>query len=102
MVGNKTRIKVVKNKTAPPFRTADIDIMYGQGISKEGEILDMGSELDIIKKSGAWYSYNDERIGQGRENSKVFLAENPEIAHEISTAIRKHYGLPVKEDLVAQ
>ncbi|WJV32408.1 recombinase RecA (plasmid) [Rossellomorea sp. AcN35-11] len=100
MVGNKTRIKVVKNKTAPPFRTADIDIMYGQGVSKEGEILDMGSELDIIQKSGAWYSYNDERLGQGRENSKTFLAENPEIALEIATAIRKHYGLPVKEELV--
>ena len=79
MVGNRTRIKVVKNKVAPPFKQAEVDIMYGEGISKEGEILDIGSDLDIVQKSGAWYSYNDERIGQGRENAKQFLKENEDI-----------------------
>ncbi len=78
IVGNKTKIKVVKNKVAPPFRTAEVDIMYGEGISKEGEIVDIGSELEIVQKSGSWYSYNEERIGQGRENAKLFLKENPE------------------------
>ena len=73
MIGNKTKIKVVKNKVAPPFRVAEVDIMYGEGISKEGEIVDIGSELDIVQKSGSWYSYNDERVGQGRENAKQFL-----------------------------
>ena len=93
MVGNKTKIKVVKNKVAPPFRVAEVDIMYGEGISKEGEIIDLGSELDIVQKSGAWYSYNEERLGQGRENAKLFLKENPEIRLQIQTKIREHYGL---------
>jgi recombination protein RecA len=93
MVGNKTKIKVVKNKVAPPFRTAEVDIMYGEGISKEGEIVDIGAELDIIQKSGSWYSYNDQRIGQGRENAKLFLKENPDLRLEIQTKIREHYGL---------
>lgn len=93
MVGNKTRIKVVKNKVAPPFKQAEVDIMYGEGISKEGEILDMGSDLDIVQKSGAWYSYNGERLGQGRENAKQFLKENQEIMAEIHTAIREHHHL---------
>ncbi len=93
MVGNKTKIKVVKNKVAPPFRTAEVDIMYGEGISKEGEIIDLGSDLDIVQKSGAWYSYNDERLGQGRENAKLFLKENPQIRQEIAQKIRDHYGL---------
>jgi len=93
MVGNRTRIKVVKNKVAPPFKQAEVDIMYGEGISKEGEILDIGSELDIVQKSGAWYSFNDERLGQGRENSKQFLKENEEIRAEIEEAIREHFGL---------
>lgn len=93
IVGNKTRIKVVKNKVAPPFRTAEVDIMYGEGISKEGETIDLGSELDIVQKSGSWYSYNDERLGQGRENAKLFLKENPEIRLEIQKKIREHYGL---------
>ncbi len=93
MVGNKTKIKVVKNKVAPPFRTAEVDIMYGEGISKEGEIIDIGSELDIVQKSGSWYSYNDERLGQGRENAKLFLKENPELRLEIQQKIREHYGL---------
>lgn len=93
MVGNKTKIKVVKNKVAPPFRTAEVDIMYGEGISKEGEIIDIGSDLDIVLKSGSWYSYNEERLGQGRENAKIFLKENPSIRLEIQKKIRDHYGL---------
>ncbi len=93
MVGNKTKIKVVKNKVAPPFRTAEVDIMYGEGISKEGEIIDIGSDLDIVQKSGSWYSYNEERLGQGRENAKIFLKENPSIRLEIQKKIRNHYGL---------
>ena len=78
IVGNKTKIKVVKNKVAPPFRTAEVDIMYGEGISQVGEIIDIGAELDIVEKSGSWYSYKGERLGQGRENAKQFLKENPE------------------------
>ncbi len=93
MVGNKTRIKVVKNKVAPPFKQAEVDIMYGQGISGEGEILDIGSDLDIVLKSGAWYSFNEERLGQGRENAKQFLKENPHIRDEISSQIRAHHNL---------
>jgi recombination protein RecA len=93
IVGNKTKIKVVKNKVAPPFRQAEVDIMYGEGISKEGEILDIGSDLDIVLKSGAWYSYNEERLGQGRENAKQFLKENKEIRDTVKEAIRQHYGL---------
>lgn len=93
IVGNKTKIKVVKNKVAPPFRVAEVDIMYGEGISREGEIVDIGADLDIILKSGAWYSYNDERLGQGRENSKLFLKENEALRLEIMQKIRDHYNL---------
>ncbi len=93
IVGNKTKIKVVKNKVAPPFRIAEVDIMYGEGISKEGEIVDIGAELDIIQKSGSWYSYAGERIGQGRENVKQFLKENPAIREEVSEKIRQQYGI---------
>ncbi|HHY74715.1 MAG TPA: recombinase RecA [Bacillus bacterium] len=93
MVGSKTKIKVVKNKVAPPFKTADVDIMYGEGISKEGELIDIASELDIVQKSGAWYSYNEERLGQGRENAKQFLKENPDILQQIQMQVRAHYGL---------
>lgn len=93
VVGNKTKVKVVKNKVAPPFRQAEVDIMYGEGISREGEIIDMGSDLDIVQKSGSWYSYNDERLGQGRENAKLFLKENKDLAKEISQKIRDHYNL---------
>jgi len=89
IVGNRTRIKVVKNKVAPPFKQADIDILYGEGISREGSIIDLGTELDIIQKSGAWFSYNGERLGQGRENARQFLKENPEIAAEIEKQIRE-------------
>src|SRR4051794_2468361 len=93
MIGNRTKIKIVKNKVAPPFRVAEVDIMYGEGISREGEIIDLGSDEDIIQKSGAWYSYNEERLGQGRENAKQFLKENPELRHEIMMKIRERYGL---------
>ena len=93
IVGNKTKVKVVKNKVAPPFRVAEVDIMYGEGISREGEMLDMASELDIVQKSGAWYSYNEERLGQGRENSKQFLKENTDLREEIAFFVREHHGI---------
>jgi recombination protein RecA len=95
MVGSRTKIKVVKNKVAPPFKTADVDIMFGEGISKEGSVLDIASELDIVTKSGAWYSFEGERLGQGRENAKQFLKEHPEICLKIENQIRAHYGLPI-------
>ena len=91
VIGNKTNIKVVKNKVAPPFKTATVDIMYGSGISKEGELLDIGSDLGIVDKSGAWYSYNGEKIGQGKENAKEYLRNNPEIREEISNKIYSHF-----------
>lgn len=87
MVGSRTRVKVVKNKVAPPFKQADFDIMYGQGISIEGDIIDLGAELDIIQKSGAWYSYGDQRLGQGRENVKEYLKQNPQMVEEIKKQI---------------
>lgn len=93
MVGNKTRIKVVKNKVAPPFKTAEVDIMYGEGISRQGEILDIGSEIDVVQKSGAWYSFNGDRLGQGRENAKQFLKENEAIQNEIYQQVRAYYQL---------
>src|SRR5699024_10378822 len=93
IVGNKTRIKVVKNKVAPPFRTAEVDIMYGEGISQVGEIVDLGVEKEVVQKSGAWYSYEGERLGQGRENAKQFLLENPDLRKEIDEKIRTAYGL---------
>lgn len=89
MVGNRTRIKVVKNKVAPPFKQAELDIMYGEGISREGSIIDIGTEVDIVNKSGAWYSYEGERLGQGRENAKQFLKDNPTIANAIEKKIRE-------------
>jgi len=92
VVGNRTTIKVVKNKVAPPFKTASVDIMYGEGVSHEGELVDMAADIDILEKSGAWYSYNGEKIGQGRENTKIFLKNNPELAEEIEAQIREHYG----------
>lgn len=93
IVGNRTRVKVVKNKVAPPFKKAEFDIMYGTGISKVGSILDSGVSADIIDKAGSWYSYNEHRLGQGRENSKDFLTENPEITSEIENKILAHYNL---------
>ncbi|SHF53232.1 recombinase RecA [Ornithinibacillus halophilus] len=95
MVGNRAKIKVVKNKVAPPFKQAEVDIMYGKGISKEGEVLDIGAELDIVEKSGAWYSYEGERLGQGRENAKQFLMENKNTMAEIQAAVRQHHNLDV-------
>ena len=93
VVGNQTRIKVVKNKLAPPFKQIEFDIMYGAGVSKTGELLDLGVKAGIVEKSGAWFSYDSQRLGQGRENSKQFLAENPDLAREIETAIRQNAGL---------
>lgn len=93
MVGNRTRIKVVKNKVAPPFKQAEIDIMYGEGISREGSIIDIGVEMDIVQKSGAWFSFSGERLGQGRENAKQYLKDHPEIAQTIDSQIRSSYDL---------
>ena len=93
VVGNQTRVKVVKNKLAPPFKMIEFDIMYGEGISKMGEILDLGVTAGIVEKSGSWFSYNSERVGQGRENAKTFLRENPDIANEIELKIRENAGL---------
>ncbi len=93
VIGGRTRVKVVKNKIAPPFKQAEFDIMYGAGISREGDLLDLGVDKDIIEKSGSWFSYNGERVGQGRENAKNFLVEHPEIASEIDDRLREIYGL---------
>jgi recombination protein RecA len=93
VVGNRTRVKVVKNKCAPPFRQAEFDIMYGKGVSREGGVLDIGVDNDIVKKSGAWYTYEGEQLGQGREKAKEFLHDNPEIMIEISERIRQKMGL---------
>ncbi len=100
MTGNRTKIKVVKNKVAPPFKLAMVDIMYGEGISQIGEIVDMGSDVDIITKAGAWYSYGDERIGQGRENAKQYLKDHPDLRAEIETKVRAAYG--VGEEVVVE
>jgi recombination protein RecA len=97
VVGNRTRVKVVKNKVAPPFRQAEFDIMYGRGISREGSLLDVGVELGLVKKSGAWFTYEGEQLGQGRENAKSFLADNPEIMVEISERILAQVGINVTE-----
>jgi len=99
VVGNRTRVKVVKNKVAAPFKQAEFDIMYGEGISKTGDILDVATTLDIVNKSGAWYSYGDHRLGQGRENGKQFLKENPEISLEIENKIREYHNLPLATEL---
>ncbi|MGM0418654.1 MAG: recombinase RecA [Thermodesulfobacteriota bacterium] len=96
--GNRTRVKIVKNKLAPPFKEAEFDLMYGEGISKVGELLDIGVELEVIDKSGAWYSYNTNRIGQGRENVKKYFLENPEVYEEIFTKVRKELGLETGAD----
>lgn len=93
MIGNRTRIKVVKNKVAPPFKEAEFDIMFGKGISVAGDILDLAAKNRIIEKSGAWYSYNNEKIGQGRENAKLFLESNPNIMQEVEEKVRQFYGL---------
>ncbi|EFO9428463.1 recombinase RecA [Campylobacter upsaliensis] len=92
-IGNRVKVKVVKNKVAPPFRVAEFDVMYGEGLSREGELIDYGVKLDIIDKSGAWFSYKDKKLGQGRENSKAFLRENPELADEITKVIQNSMGI---------
>ena len=93
VVGSRTRVKVVKNKVAPPFRQAEFDIMYGKGISREGAVLDMAVEMNIAKKSGAWFTYEGEQLGQGRENAKTFLIENPEIMVQIAERVRQQAGV---------
>jgi recombination protein RecA len=95
IIGSKTNIKVVKNKVAPPFKVATVDIMYGEGVSKEGEIIDLGTEAGILEKTGAWYSYNGEKLGQGKENVKLLLKDNPELAHEIEEKVRDFYDISI-------
>ena len=102
VVGNHVRVKVVKNKIAPPFKEAEFDIMFGQGISKEGDILDLGVKLDIVEKSGAWYAYDGTKIGQGRENAKIYLKDNPAVCLEIENKVREHYGLQSTEAVEVQ
>lgn len=93
MIGNRVRVKIVKNKIAPPFREAEFDIMFGKGISKEGDILDLATNIDLVNKSGSWYAYNGEKIGQGRENAKMYLTAHPEIMEELDQKVRAHYGI---------
>lgn len=102
MLGSRTRVKVVKNKVAPPFKQVEFDIMYGTGISKTGDLLDVAAGIDVVKKAGAWYSYKDEKMGQGRENSKNFLEENEDIAREIDAKVREYYGLEFDESAFAK
>lgn len=102
IIGNRTKIKVVKNKVAPPFKTAEIDIMYGEGISQEGELLDMAVDVDIIDKSGAWYSYKGDRIGQGRENVKNYMKEHPEMVAEVSALVRNAYGIGDGSEVIVE
>lgn len=102
MTGNRAKLKVVKNKVAPPFKTALVDIMYGEGISQVGEIVDMGADAEIIRKAGAWYSYGDERIGQGRENAKQYLVDNPDLRAEIEAKVREAYGISGEEKEIVE
>ncbi|HBT96188.1 MAG TPA: DNA recombination/repair protein RecA, partial [Desulfobulbaceae bacterium] len=100
-VGNRTKVKVVKNKVAPPFKAAEFDIMFGEGASKAGDILDLAVEQNFVDKSGAWYSFKDERIGQGRENAKKYLIEHADVRRQIENTVRLAYGMPVNEEPVA-
>ncbi len=102
VIGNETKVKVVKNKVAPPFKEAHFDILYGAGTSREGEILDLGSDAKIVEKAGSWYSYNGERIGQGKDNARAFLVERPALAHEIENKVRAHLGVPLLPALVTE
>jgi len=102
VIGNQTRVKVVKNKLAPPFKQVEFDIMYGEGVSKLGEIIDLGVKAGVVEKSGAWFSYDSQRIGQGRENAKVFLKQNPDIANKIEAAVRQNSGLIVEAILAGE
>ena len=95
VIGSETKVKVVKNKVAPPFKTAEFDILYGEGISRQGEIIDMGVNARILEKSGAWYAYNGEKIGQGKDNAREFLRENPAVAREIENKVRESVGIPL-------
>jgi len=97
IIGNKANIKVVKNKVAPPFKTASVDIIYGQGISKTGELVDLASDIDVIQKSGAWFAYNGEKIGQGRENAKQYLQDHPDIYKEVFEKVLEHYHILTKK-----
>ena len=101
VIGNHVRVKVVKNKIAPPFKEAEFDIMFGQGISKEGDILDLAVKDDIVEKSGAWYAYGGAKIGQGRENAKSYLREHPAVCAEVETKVREKHGLPADETVAA-
>ena len=99
VVGNKTAVKVVKNKVAPPFKTCSVDIMYGEGVSREGEVIDLAAEAGIIEKTGAWYSYNGEKLGQGKENVKLLLKDNQELCQELEKKVRDFYDISIsKED----
>jgi len=100
-VGNRTKVKITKNKVAPPFRNCEVDIMYGEGISKDADLLDLGAQLNLVAKSGSWYSYGEMRLGQGRENAKLYLKEHPEITREIENAARAHFGMKTLDDLSA-
>jgi recombination protein RecA len=102
VIGNETKVKVVKNKVAPPFKEAHFDILYGAGTSREGEILDLGSDAKIVEKAGSWYSYNGERIGQGKDNARAFLVERPALAHEIENKVRAHLGVPLLPPLASE
>ena len=96
-----TRVKVVKNKVSPPFKEAEFDILYGEGVSREGEIIDLGVNAKIVEKAGSWYSYGGEKIGQGKDNAREFLKENPDLAHEIENKVREALGVPLLPDEVA-
>ena len=100
-MGNRTKVKIVKNKVAPPFRNCEVDIMYGEGISKDGDLLDIGAQLNLVNKSGSWYSYGETRLGQGRENAKQYLKDHPEMLREIENAARVHHGMKPLEALTA-
>jgi recombination protein RecA len=102
VVGNRTKIKVVKNKIAAPFREAEVDILYGEGISRESDLIDLGAEQGIVEKSGSWFSYAGERLGQGRDNARVYLKEHPEIRQKIDAALREKIGLPKIELITAK
>jgi recombination protein RecA len=95
VIGSETKVKVVKNKVAPPFKTAEFDILYGEGISREGEVIDMGVAARVLDKSGAWYAYNGEKIGQGKDNAREFLRENPDLAREVENKVRESMGIPL-------
>ena len=98
VVGNKTNVKVVKNKVAPPFKSCVVDIMYGEGVSREGEVIDLASEAGIVEKTGAWYSYQGEKLGQGKENVKLLLKDNPDLCQEIEQKVREFYDIAVTND----